>query len=228
MGTSSVHGGFDTHSLPPTPQLLNTSPDPATLIGAFLRSRRQGVSKRTSELYAGYLSRASSVVGFDSAGEDIAPSTILCQMLQQWQACLLQDPESLLQLAVFSQVRLRTRPAAESDSTGRFPKGAQKSAPMPQCRATGMADSAGRISLLADSGLRLSELADTEIQSIDWAHRIMSVKCKGNKEGFGPFGQRTEQFLREWLSQHKSSDRLWDYPFVLLCDRSATISSFRS
>ena len=79
MGTSSVHGGFDTHSLPPTDRLLNTchkplntSPPPDTLIESSLRSRRQGISKRTLETYRGYLKRARVVVRLDATGLDIA------------------------------------------------------------------------------------------------------------------------------------------------------------
>ena len=58
------------------------------------------------------------------------------------------------------------------------------------------------ISLFSDSGLRLSELAGIRTESIDWDNRLIKVRCKGNKEGLAPFGERTESLLREWLCQY--------------------------
>jgi site-specific recombinase XerD len=66
------------------------------------------------------------------------------------------------------------------------------------------------ISLFADSGLRLSELTNINLHNIDWQHRLIKVWCKGGKEGYAPFGQRTEKLLREWLSQYHNDGRLWD------------------
>lgn len=66
------------------------------------------------------------------------------------------------------------------------------------------------ISLFADSGLRLSELATINPHNFDWQQRLIKVKCKGGKEGYAPFGSRTEKLLREWLSQCPAKDRLWD------------------
>jgi integrase/recombinase XerC len=66
------------------------------------------------------------------------------------------------------------------------------------------------ISLFADSGLRLSELANIKIANIDWNTHLIKVKVKGNREGLAPFGSRTESLLREWLSQYKPDDTLWD------------------
>jgi len=66
------------------------------------------------------------------------------------------------------------------------------------------------ISLFADSGLRLIELANIELRNIDWQHRLIKVKCKGNKEAYAPFGQRTEALLRDWLSRYKTNGRIWD------------------
>jgi integrase len=67
------------------------------------------------------------------------------------------------------------------------------------------------ISLFADSGLRLVELANIKIHDINWQNRLIKVKCKGNKEGYAPFGERTDALLKEWLREHKpKGDRLWD------------------
>jgi integrase len=40
----------------------------------------------------------------------------------------------------------------------------------------------------------------------------IKVKCKGNKEGLAPFGQRTREFLCAWLSEYnnRADGNLWD------------------
>ncbi|MCW4012978.1 MAG: site-specific integrase [Candidatus Bathyarchaeota archaeon] len=58
------------------------------------------------------------------------------------------------------------------------------------------------ISLFADSGLRLSELVNIKLQDIDWSNRFIKAICKGNKEAIAVFGKRTNDFLREWLSEY--------------------------
>jgi site-specific recombinase XerD len=57
------------------------------------------------------------------------------------------------------------------------------------------------ISLFADSGLRLSELVSIKLENIDWSRRLINVWCKGAKEGLAVFGIRTEQLLKQWLSE---------------------------
>jgi site-specific recombinase XerD len=66
------------------------------------------------------------------------------------------------------------------------------------------------ISLFADSGLRLVELTNIKPNDIDWEHRLIKVTCKGNKEGFASFGERTESLLKAWLSQYNANGRFWD------------------
>jgi integrase/recombinase XerC len=65
------------------------------------------------------------------------------------------------------------------------------------------------ISLFADSGLRLRELANIESPDINWEERLIRVVCKGNKEGWAIFSDRTESLLKEWLSTHKTSGNMW-------------------
>jgi site-specific recombinase XerD len=224
MGTSSVHGGFDTHSLPPISQLLNTChnslntlPAPNALIDAFLRSRRQGISGRTLETYRGYLKRARAVVGLNVTGQDIANflQSIRCsnggkhayyrklRVFYNW----LYAPKSGYGLD------LQSNPILQVES----PKVERKILPSLTSEqlesliavAESVRDKA-IISLLADSGLRLSELASIDPKNIDWEHRLIKVVCKGNREGLAPFGARTEALLREWLSQHEANGRLWD------------------
>ena len=58
------------------------------------------------------------------------------------------------------------------------------------------------IALFTDSGLRLSELVNIKLEDIDWESRTIQVIGKGRKEALAPFGKRSEQYLREWLSQY--------------------------
>jgi len=66
------------------------------------------------------------------------------------------------------------------------------------------------ILLFADSDLRLSELTGIRLQDIDWNNRLIKVWCKGGKEALAVFGKRTEQFLRQWLSEYNpDSGNIW-------------------
>jgi site-specific recombinase XerD len=58
------------------------------------------------------------------------------------------------------------------------------------------------ISLLTDSGLRLSELATIRTQDIDLEHRLIKVRCKGNKEGLATYGEKTEELLKVWFNDY--------------------------
>ncbi len=59
------------------------------------------------------------------------------------------------------------------------------------------------ISLFADSGLRLSELTNIRNDDIDWQNRLIKVICKGNKEAIAVFGKRTDELLKQWLSEYE-------------------------
>jgi site-specific recombinase XerD len=56
------------------------------------------------------------------------------------------------------------------------------------------------IALFAESGLRLSELANIRLNDIEWSSRTIKVLGKGRKESYAPFGELSEQYLKEWLS----------------------------
>ena len=224
MGTSSVHGGFDPHSLPPDNRLLNTchkslntSPAANALIESFLKSRRQGISGRTLETYRGYLNRARVVVGLSIAGQDIANflQSIQCsnggkhayyrtlRAFYNW----LYAPRSGYGLD------LQHNPILQVESPKVEKRILPSLTPEQVESLIALADSVrdkAIISLLADSGLRLSELANIAPKNIDWEHRLIKVVCKGNREGLAPFGVSIETLLREWLSQHKANGRLWD------------------
>jgi len=75
-------------------------------------------------------------------------------------------------------------------------------------RVSNMRDKA-IIALFTESGLRLSELTNIKPSDIDWQNRIIRVLGKGRKEAYAPFGELSEQYLREWLTQYEPNGNIW-------------------
>ncbi|MFC1901374.1 tyrosine-type recombinase/integrase [Chloroflexota bacterium] len=65
------------------------------------------------------------------------------------------------------------------------------------------------ISLLTESGLRLSEATNIKLEDIEWKHRIIKVRVKGQKEAFATFGNMTFKYLEAWLTQYTPSGNIW-------------------
>jgi len=187
------------------------------LIEAFVSSRRDGLSSRTIDNYRLYLRLASEVVGLSVTGLDvqrfITSRTCTNGGKHGYFRCLrafynwLYSPKSGFKLNTQDNPIL----AVEA------PKVEKKILPsLTPEQLEYVIDQAGCvrdkaiISLFADSGLRLVELANIEVKNIDWQNRLIKTRCKGNKEGYAPFGERTEKLLREWLSEYKSNGQLWN------------------
>ncbi len=186
------------------------------LIERFVSSRRDGLSPRTIDNYRLFLRLARPVVGLDISGQEIQRfiNSRLCSQggkhayfrvfraFYNW----LYSPKSGLGL------KLQDNPMLIVEA----PKVEQKILPsltleqveylIDQC--SNVRDKA-IISLFADSGLCLTELANIETRNINWQNRLIKVRCKGNREGYAPFGERSEKLLREWLSQNETNGRLW-------------------
>ncbi len=187
------------------------------LLNKFIESRRAGLSYWTIKFYRGYLTRASSILLPTTSGQDIIHffDELKCgnggkhayyRVLRAFYNWLYSkksgydlNPQDNPILAVEApKVEKRILPSLTPEQLDYLID-----------QVDSIRDKA-IISLFADSGLRLSELANINPQDIDWQHRLIKVICKGNKEGYAPFGQRTEKLLREWLAQYPASDRLWD------------------
>jgi site-specific recombinase XerD len=71
------------------------------------------------------------------------------------------------------------------------------------------------ISLFTDSGLRLSELLSIKAGDIDMESHTIKVLGKGKKEGYAPFGNLIEQYLKLWLKEYKPvpNGRIWNIGF---------------
>ena len=187
------------------------------LIKEFLKSRRQGLSPRTLDYYQGTLNLSHSILGGNITNQDIAQflEKLTCRnggkhayyralrAFYNW----LYSPKSGYNLNPQNNPIL----AIEAPKVEKMilPSLTPEQLDYLMEQAETIRDKA-IISLFADSGLRLSELASINPHNIDWQHRLIKVKCKGGKEGYAPFGQRTEKLLREWLSQYPAKDRLWD------------------
>jgi site-specific recombinase XerD len=191
--------------------------DASTLIDAFVNSRRDGLSNRTLDNYRLYLSRSSDVVGLNVTGIDV-------QRFITSRKCTNGGKHAYFRcLRAFYRWLYSAKSGLKLDSQNNpilaveAPKVEKKILPsltndqveLLIDRAKCTRDKA-IISLLADSGLRLIELANIEPKNIDWKNRLIKVRCKGNKEGYAPFGAQTEKLLREWLKEYKANGRLWN------------------
>jgi site-specific recombinase XerD len=193
------------------------SNEASALIEAFVTTRRDGLSPRSIKNYRLYLKLASEVVGLNVTGLDIQRFITSRKCTNggkhAYFRCLrafynwLYSPKSGLRLnAQDNPILVVEAPKVEKKI---LPSLTTEQVELLIDRAECTRDKA-IISLFADSGLRLVELANIEPKNIDWQNRLIKVKCKGNKEGYAPFGERTESLLREWLSEYKANGRLWN------------------
>jgi integrase len=65
------------------------------------------------------------------------------------------------------------------------------------------------IALFTESGLRLTELVNIELGDIDWESRTIRVLIKGRKDALAAFGDLTEKYLKQWLSQYQPQGNIW-------------------
>lgn len=190
------------------PDGFEVTPNSIQLISKFIKSRRQGLSKRTIDFYNGYLYHSLLIIGTKIKGQDIIRflNSLCCtnggkrayfsalRAFYNW----LYSPKSGVKLNYQDNPILAVDP----------PKVEKRILPSLSVEQVeyliGKVDSIrdkAIISLFADSGLRLSELASIKQEDINWDSRLIKVKCKGNKEGFAVFGSRTEKYLKEWLNE---------------------------
>jgi integrase len=188
-------------------------------IDLFLRSRRDGISPRTKTFYAGYLNKSIPVLGLAPVPEKFYEffSSLSCSIggkhayyraisvFFNW----LYSPKSGFGFNSTSN------PISSIDPPKR-PKIILPSLTKDQVfllidTAHLIRDKA-IISLFTESGLRLSELLSIKPKDIDWDLKIIKVMGKGSKEGYAPFGELTEKYLKKWLDEYKpqSNQSLWN------------------
>jgi site-specific recombinase XerC len=57
------------------------------------------------------------------------------------------------------------------------------------------------IALFVESGLRVAELANIKFQNIDWQNHTIKILGKCRKEAYAPFGELSEQYLKDWFNE---------------------------
>jgi site-specific recombinase XerD len=187
------------------------------LIKTFLLTRREGLSVATLQFYEGYLNRSQKVVGTNISWEDIKRfiDALGCssggkhayhRVLRVFYGWLyshkckigLNPQDNPMLLVDPPKVAKKILPSLTSEQVFELIE-----------QAEGTRNKA-IISLLAESGLRLSEIARIKRNDIDWQERLIKVKCKGNKEALAVFGNRTDELIRKWMSEHQVSEgNLW-------------------
>jgi site-specific recombinase XerD len=216
-GALKVFGGFDSHMLPPMHVQIHAHPSVNPLVTQFLQSRRQGLSPRTIDFYRSYLHLARHIIGINVTGQEISKfiGSLQCsnggkhayfrsiRVFYNW----MYSPKSGYNLNPQNNPILLVDPP----KVGRkiLPSLSQEQVEYLIEQAVCVRDKA-IISLLTDSGLRLSELANIKANDIDWEHRLIKVRCKGNKEGLATYGDKTEDFLKRWVNEYNTNgNTIW-------------------
>jgi integrase len=170
------------------------------IVEAFLKSRRQGISKNTVLFYQRCLTKA--------IGIDLTPtainwflSTLSCKngKFAYYRAiralCNWLHRQGYLEV---NPIKLIDRPSV---SKKMLPSVTEEQVHILLEAAESQRDRC-IVSLLFDSGLRLSELCAIKQDDIDWKANILTVMVKGNREAKAVFTSRTARFLRDYISNN--------------------------
>jgi integrase/recombinase XerD len=196
--------------------------DAGKAIDLFIRSRRNGTSPSTAAFYLKYLRKSIPVLGLSPTPKQLNHylNALSCSqggkhayymaisVFYNW----LYSPRSAFNFQVGrNPIRLidppkRPKMILPSLTTEQVEELIRKS--------KSIRDKA-IITLFVESGLRLSELTNIKVEDIDWNCRVIKVIGKGNKEGYAPFGEKAEGYLRLWLAEYKpsKSERIWNIGF---------------
>jgi len=199
-------------------QGVNSSDQNNIAVKRFLSSRRDGISPKTKVFYLAYLNKAIPELG-------LAPTPNEVNDYINSRSCTTGGKHAYYRaISVFFNwvyspksgygFNINDNPLAQVDPPKK-PKLILPSLTKDQVnilidKAHCIRDKA-IIALLTESGLRLSELTNINNQDIDWETHTIKVLGKGNKEGYAPFGNMTELYLKKWLSENQiQSTTIWD------------------
>ncbi|MBI4301518.1 MAG: tyrosine-type recombinase/integrase [Chloroflexi bacterium] len=186
------------------------------MVSIFLKSRRQGLSRKTLKFYEGYLRHSSPVIGLNTSGQDIARFLDFLQcsnggkhayfralrVFYNW----LYSPKSGFKLNLQDNpILLVEAPKVEKQI---LPSLTNEEVSYLVGQAENLKDKA-IISLFTDSGMRLSELAGIEARNIDWLNYTVTIWGKGNKQRKAVFTERTAKLLREIVDQNGTGENIW-------------------
>ena len=202
----------------PAKSFANAHVPSSQLIDSFICSRRDGLSAQTiNHTYRLYLKLAGEIIGLNVTGQQLQHFINSRQCSQGGKHAYFRTLRVFYNWLYSRASGYNLNPQHNPILDVQAPKVGRKILPsLTPEQVDYLIDQVAHvrdkaiISLFADSGLRLSELANINTHDIDWSHRLIKVKCKGNKEGLAVFGQRTETLLKEWLAQYNANGRLWD------------------
>jgi site-specific recombinase XerD len=171
-------------------------------LNEFIKSRRQGLSKRTIEFYKDTLSKA--------IGIDLTP-----QGINSWLTSLTCDNGKFSHyraMKAFCNWLYRSKKILKNPiSLVDRPKVSKRILPaVTVAQLTTLIASTDNfrdkciLQLLFDSGCRLSEIAGIKDTDYDWVKCRVTVIGKGNKQRNAPFTQNTSVPLQQWFATHKT------------------------
>jgi len=178
------------------------------VVSSFIKSRRQGTSQRTLDFYMTYLKLASTVITANVTSRNIIEFLQSRTCTNGGRHAYYRTLRAFYNWLYSAKSGYNLNPQLNPILAVEPPKVEKKILPsLTSEQLDYLIESAdcirdkAIISLFADSGLRISELARIKVGDIKWEMRLVKVICKGNREGYAPFGSRTEYLLREWLSE---------------------------
>jgi site-specific recombinase XerD len=191
---------------------LETKP----LLSAFLKSRRQGLSKRTIEFYETFLTKSASVIGLQVKGLDIQNFLNSLQCTNSGKHGYYRALRTFYNWLYCPKSGYKLNPQDNPIFYVDAPKLEKKILPSLTLEQVeylinqvGSTRDKAIISLFADSGMRLHELISIKAGDINWNEMTITIWGKGNKQRKTPFTERSYRLLREVVASNGHGSNIW-------------------
>ncbi len=195
-------------------RLTLDTPSPSELLSKFLKSRREGLSRRTLDFYQGCLKRAPLALNTNSRDIEGFMNSLRCtnggkhgyfRALRAFYLWLfsprsgydLNPRDNPILLVQAPKVEKKILPSLSLDQVNYLIE-----------QADNLRDKA-IISLFADSGMRLNELVNIRSHDIDWQSYTVTIWGKGNKQRKAPFTERSAKLLTAVIAQNGAGSNIW-------------------
>jgi len=194
-----------------------TTPDFNKALSAFVKSRKEGISPNTIRDYRITLSKALAVLGVSPTTERINHylKSLTCTLGGKYG--YFKDLRAFYNWLYSPWASFGFNPQDNPITWVEAPSRPKLILPsLSKSQVEALIDAVDNvrdkaiIAMFTESGLRLSELASLKLNDINWDNRTVRTIGKGNKEGYAPFGELTEGYLREWLADYcPDGDSIW-------------------
>ncbi len=188
--------------------LSDSSVNGKQLLNNFLKSRRQGISPRTTLYYRSCLSPFIAAYPITAQGINAFLTSLKCG---NGKFAYYRAIRAFCNWLVRNDY-LKDNPLRKVDP----PKPSKRIMPsLTNEQVSYLINFVGNlrdraiISLFADSGMRLAELASVKAQNIDWTNHTITIWGKGNKQRKAPFTERTAKLLREVVANDGNAENIW-------------------